>query len=221
MKQKILILITIIALTSCVSTKTYSGYIEKKLETQINSTDIQNESISFDLSQLEVQTNSVETEKIKSFFIPAILYWGWENTIECKINPTIVGKVFKSSFLNCADSLGLFNNLNEQKIEISIEKIPTSFVYTNKGNTMIFIIAYSVSELEAIYPQEQNLVINYKLIKNGQQTKSGKLIATNKDKPIKNIWKSTKKFTWLYIDKFDNNIKILTNEIVDQLLKEI
>ena len=221
MKLKILILTTIIVLTSCVSTKTYSGYVEKKLETQKNSTDIQNESISFDLSQLELQNNSVESEKVKSFFIPAILYWGWENTIECKISPAIVGQTFKSSFLNCADSLGLFNKLNEQQIEISIEKIPTSFVYTNKGNTMIFIIAYTVSELEAIYPQEQNLVINYKLIKNGQTTKTGKLIATNKDKPIKNIWKSTKKFTWLYIDKFDNNIKVLTNDIVEQLLKQI
>ena len=221
MKKTLLILTTIIALTGCVSTKTYSSYVTQKLEQQIHAPDIQDKNISFDFSKLEVLDNSVEAEKSKSFFIPAILYWGWENTIECKISPAIVGQTFKSSFLNCADSLGLFNKLNEQQIEISIEKIPTSFVYTNKGNTMIFIIAYTVSELEAIYPQEQNLVINYKLIKNGQTTKSGKLIATNKDKPIKNIWKSTKKFTWLYIDKFDNNIKVMTNDIVEQLLKQI
>jgi len=74
--------------------------------------------------------------------------------------------------------------------------MPTSFMYTNQGNAIIFIIAYTVSELEAIYPQRENLVVNYKLIKDEQTIKSGKLAAINNDQPIKNIWKSTKQFTW-------------------------
>ncbi len=221
MKKTLLILITIIALTGCVSTKTYSSYVTQKLEQQIHAPDIQDKNISFDFSKLEVLDNSVEAEKSKSFFIPAILYWGWENTIQCKINPNLIEKSFKLTFLHCADSIGLLNNLEGKKLEISIEAMPTSFMYTNQGNAIIFIIAYTVSELEAIYPQRENLVINYKLIKDEQTIKSGKLAAINNDQPIKNIWKSTKQFTWLYIDQFNNNTKMLTNDIVQQLLKNI
>ena len=78
-----------------------------------------------------------------------------------------------------------------------------------------------MSDLEAIFPQEQNLVINYKLTKDGQLTKSSQLLATNNDKPITNYWKSTKKFTWLYVDQLFNNLNTLTDDIVKQLVKEI
>ena len=221
MRIQILLFVIICALTSCVSTKTYSGYVETKILKLINQSEIQSEDIIFDLTKLNTQTNLVESEKVKSFFIPAILYWGWENTIECKVDPFIVGNEFKSCFVKCASAYNLYKELDGQKIEISIEKIPTSFLYTHKGNIIIYIISYSMSDLEAIFPQEQNLVINYKLTKDGQLTKSSQLLATNNDKPITNYWKSTKKFTWLYVDQLFNNLNTLTDDIVKQLVKEI
>ena len=63
MKKTLLILTTIIALTGCVSTKTYSTYVTEKLEQQIHAPDIQDKNISFDFSKLEVLDNSVEAEK--------------------------------------------------------------------------------------------------------------------------------------------------------------
>lgn len=104
---------------------------------------------------------------------------------------------------------------------MKIEQIPNSFVYTHKGNSVILIIAYTVRDLEAIFPQEQDLVVSYRLTENGSTIKEGKLTASNKDQPIKNVWKSKKKFTWLYIDQFNQNTKIMTKEIVEKLITEI
>src|SRR5690606_8191402 len=107
--------------------------------------------------------NSVTSTKLKSKFIPAILYWGWENTIRCELDPIMVGHSFKESFSYYADTLNLREKTQGKKLEIKLEKIPNNFIYTNQGNTAIFIIAYTVNTIEAIIPQEQNLIVSYKL----------------------------------------------------------
>ncbi len=76
-------------------------------------------------------------------------------------------------------------------------------------------------DLEAIFPQDQDLVVSYKLTQNGLTSKDGKLTVSNKDVSIGNIWKSTKKFTWLYINQFKQNNKKMAKEIVEKLMTEI
>ena len=55
MRIQILLFVIICALTSCVSTKTYSGYVETKILKLINQSEIQSEDIIFDLIQLNVK----------------------------------------------------------------------------------------------------------------------------------------------------------------------
>lgn len=219
MNRKILSILTITLLTSCIGTKKFTGFVEPKFQDkQLIST---NENIIFDLTGLENTSASITSTKVKSQFIPAILYWQWNNTIKCEVNPTIVGQSFQENFLRYSDTLKVQEKLQGRKLEMKVEKIPNSFLYTHKGNSVILIIAYTVSDLEAIFPQEQDLVVSYKLTKNGLTIKEGKLTTSNKDQPIKNVWKSTKKFTWLYIDQFKQNNKILTKEIIEKLMTEI
>ncbi|MGA9639021.1 hypothetical protein [Flavobacterium sp.] len=219
MKQTILSILTITLLTSCIGTKKFTGFVEPKFQDkQLIST---NENIIFDLTGLENTSASITSTKVKSQFIPAILYWQWNNTIKCEVNPTIVGQSFQENFLRYSDTLKVKEKLQGRKLEMKIEKIPNSFVYTHKGNSVILIIAYTVSDLEAIFPQEQDLVVSYKITENGSTIKEGKLTTSNKDQPIKNVWKSTKKFTWLYVDQFKQNTKIMTKEIVEKLIAEI
>ena len=219
MKQTILSILTITLLTSCIGTKKFTGFVEPKFQDkQLIST---NENIIFDLTGLENTNATITSTKVKSQFIPAILYWQWNNTIKCEVNPTIVGQSFQENFLRYSDTLKVKEKLQGRKLELKIEKIPNSFVYTHKGNSVILIIAYTVSDLEAIFPQEQDLVVSYKITENGSTIKEGKLTSSNKDQPIKNVWKSTKKFTWLYVDQFKQNTKIMTKEIVEKLITEI
>lgn len=219
MKRHILTILTISLLTSCIGTQKFTGFVEPKFQAIQTSSTIDN--ITFDLTGLESKTVSVTSTKVKSQFIPAILYWQWNNTIKCEINPAIVGQYFQENFLQYSDSLNVQETLQGRKLEMKIEKLPNSFVYTHKGNSVILFIAYTVSDLEAIFPQEQELVVSYKLTHNGSTLKEGTLTAANKDLPMKNVWKSTKKFTWLYIDQFKQNNKTMTKEIIEKLITEL
>ncbi|WP_418263247.1 hypothetical protein [Flavobacterium faecale] len=219
MKINLLTILTITLLTSCIGTNKFTSFSEPKFqEVKTNSA---NNSFTFDLTGLESKTSIITSTKVKSQFIPAILYWQWNNTIKCEINPVTVGQLFQINFMQYVDSLKISEKLQGRKLEMKVEKIPNSFVYTHKGNSIILIVAYTVSDLEAIFPQEQDLVVSYKMTQNGSTIKEGKLTASNKDQTIKNVWKSTKKFTWLYIDQFKQNTNSMAKEIVDKLVKEI
>lgn len=90
MKQIILSILTITLLTSCIGTKKFTGFVEPKFQNKpLIST---NENINFDLTSLENTSASITSTKVKSQFIPAILYWQWNNTIKCEVNPTNVAQ---------------------------------------------------------------------------------------------------------------------------------
>jgi len=217
-----LILITTLLFTSCVSTKKYSNFVKPKFEKSASETaERYSNSISFDLSNLETIDDIVKSEKLKSQFIPAILFWQWENNIKCRISPQSVGSMFKSYFIEYSETLGLSEKLANKTLEVKIEELPSNFVYANKGYTIIFIIAYTISQLEAIYPENQDFVIKYKLQENGQEIISEEIRITNKDIPLKNIWSTTGKFTKNYVEQFENNIKASANEAVRMLLDKI
>ena len=221
MKRVNLILITTFLLTSCVSTNKFSRFVKPKFENLTSETKVENSNITFDLSKLETIEDIVKSEKLKSQFIPAILFWQWENNIACQVSPQSVGEMFKSNFIHFSELLELSDKLGNKRLEIKIEEIPSSFVYANKGHTIIFIIAYTVSQLEAIYPENQDFTIKYELRENGQVKISEEIRITNRDIPVRNIWSSTGKFTRNYMEQFENNIKETAKETVDKIMARL
>jgi hypothetical protein len=219
MRTLAFIILTSSLLTSCVGVKKYTRFAEAKIEAIKTATISEN--ITFDLSELENKNAKVTSTTLKSQFIPAILYWQWNNTIKCEINPRLVGEYFREDFLAFADTLNMYEKLEGRELEVKIEKIPTRFLYVNKGHTFILLYLYTVSSLTIIYPQKEDLVVSYKLTENGSIIKEGSLTVKNKDQAINNKFKSTKKFTWQYIDQFKENNRKLTNELVDMLFNEL
>lgn len=217
--RHLLLIGTVILLIGCIGTKKFSSFVEPKFPQ--NETTLTNDNFIFDLSELKPTLQTVTATKIKSRFIPAILYWQLNNTIKCEIKPVIIGQSFQENFLYYADSLSIYKKLQKQKVEIKLEKIPTSFVWTHEWDLIFLLVAYGYMDLEAIFPQDQDLVVSYKLTQNGLTSKDGKLTVSNKDVSIGNIWKSTKKFTWLYINQFKQNNKKMAKEIVEKLMTEI
>lgn len=222
MKKLLLILILILLLTSCLGTKKYNGFVCRKIKSNsYQQSKKLNDFVQIRTDSLVMPDTLSTCKKLKSLFIPAILYWQWENTIKCDLNPSTPTSILHSFIESYADSVKLKEKLNGQTLELSILKIPSSFIWTYKGHCIIFLVAYTIGELEAIYPLGQYLKVNYRLLKGGQETKTGTLTIKNIDLPIKNTWKSTRKFTWLYIDQYDKNIKNLSKLLIDKLLTEI
>jgi hypothetical protein len=198
-----------------------SSFVRPTFEKSINEAEHESRTITFDLSKLGTIEDVVESKKLKSWFVPAIFYWGWNNTIETLIDPQTIGYIFKSNFIYYSDFLGLSEKLDRRNLEITIEEIPTSFMYVNESHTIILFLHVATSSTEAISPQIQNTVISYRLFDNGREVKSGELEIDNKNFVMNNTWNSTKKFTRKYTEQFENNIRESAKEAVLALLDKI
>ena len=219
--RKILTLIlAIIFLNSCVSTQKYSKYVTMKYAQQCKTLE-SNDYIEYE-NIIENEIDSiVKTEKVKSLFVPALVYWKWNNTIKCELSPKQTFMTFQNHFQYYADSLNIKEKLKEQKLIITIDSIPKTFVYTNKGFVVFMLVAYSYGGLEAIFPENNKLVLSYKVVQGTTQTKSGQIEVVNTDIPLKNIWKSTKQFTWFYINQYENNLKRMSKFAIEKLENEL
>jgi hypothetical protein len=141
--------------------------------------------------------------------------------LKCDLNPQVPAKIFEQEFTRLTDSLDLKSKLNGQQLELTILQIPHSFVYTHKEMAIIFIVAYVVSGLEAIYPDNRGLKVSYRVLENGEVKKTGVITVPNTEQPIKNTWKSTKKFTWTYLDQYKQNHTKITRRFFEKLMNAV
>ena len=138
-------------LTGCVNTKKITSVVQPKF--QYSESNSQNDSIVFNYAGLGVNASPVVSTRVKLQLIPALVYWQWNNTIKCEIDPKLVGQLFQESVLNYADDLKLREKLQGRTLEITVEKIPNNFAYTYKGFTIIVMVAYYINAIEMILPQ--------------------------------------------------------------------
>ena len=166
-------ILVVLLMNSCVSTQKYADYVNKKYDQKVNSKSlVTNNYIEFKAPILKHSDNTVQTEQLKSSFIPALFYWQWNNSIKCTLSSQQSLGAFYNSFQHFADSLKFNEKLKGQRLVIQLESIPRSFVYTNKGFVIFAIVAYSTTGLEAIFPENQNLIFSYKVINGTTETKN-------------------------------------------------
>ena len=221
MNRNLIILLVFVLLTSCISIKRFDKIVTTKLVNQNSNESKPSDIVHFTNRNLKTVNSFVKSEKIKSQFIPAILFWQWNNTIQCRIDNSIPKNILINSVLNNPHLSELEYILSGKTIEIEIDSIPTQFVYTNQGNTVILILFYTVSTLEAIIPSDQNLHVTYRIIDKDKVLKIGNIEIKNKNNPVKNTWSSTQKFTNTYLDQYEKNTEMLADELIKKIIKDI
>lgn len=207
-----------ICLTSCISTKKYSTFVDEKIKAE----NLEHEPKDWLVVNLPVTEEKDNTFKqVKSSFVPAVLYWGWNSTIECEIDTYTAGNYIKSGIFQAADSLDLVSKLKERQLVIDLKQVPGKFLYENKGNAIILVVAYTMSAVEAITPYPINLEVEYQLKGNGEVIARGNHFVQNEAQPVRNIWKSSKKFTWMYLDEYKKEANRMGIELVNDIIKQI
>lgn len=84
------------------------------------------------------------------------------------------------------------------------------------------IVAYTGREHIYIDPQEEDMVVSYRLLKDNLETKKGEITVTNRDQPVAlKAFQSPKKLTRRYLEQYDNNIKLMSKELVDKLIVDL
>ena len=222
MKINIVLLFVITCLSSCVGTKRFSKFVSEKCEPAIfKETNITSNYIKFKVDNLSNQDTLVKIKRIKKQFIPAVLYWQYESTFECSIAPKAIASKICGYMESYAETVNLSQKIDGRKIEISIDKLPNSFVFTEKGYVIFLVFAYAAGGVEAIVPQNENLRISYRIFQDNNETQKGSITILNEDKPIKNFSNTMKRFTWKYLDNYDSNLNNLCEKAIDKLLIEL
>ena len=219
MKRLIYLLAFGMLATSCVSSQKYGTYVEQKIKAEPLQEVAQKDWLIVNTPVTE-QKGSNYTKVIYSF-IPALVYWGWNSTIACELDPQTTAAYVKRGIYEAADKLDLQNRLAGRQLVIDIERLPGQFLYENKGNTIFLIFAHVTTGEEAISPRPTNLMVRYTLLEDGAVVASGEGLVKNEEQRLRNVWKSTKKFTWLYLDQFEKEANRMGSESVKDILQQL
>ncbi|SMO74975.1 hypothetical protein SAMN06265379_106151 [Saccharicrinis carchari] len=218
MKNIILLSILVLFSISCVTTKKYASIVDPKTK-DVRAESNLNDWLLVHTEQAEPQQTKYNQKK--NSFVPAIFYWGWNSTIECELDFNTRLEYVRNGIYRAADSLDLKQYAGDKKIEIKLKDIPGKFLYENKGNTIIVVVAYAVSVFEAISPYPINLTYDYTITNNGESNAQGEGSIQNKEQPLGNRKHSTKKFTWMYLDEYKKETDRMGVELVKDLINEL
>ena len=222
MKSFGLIVFCLLTMVSCTTTKRLSKFTREKLSSlENNANEKLPDYITISIDSSLNKNGLFEVKKLRSFFIPAIIYWQKENNLSCNLNPKIPVKQFEQELIKFADSNQLGEKINGRKISLTIVEIPNSFVLTQKGMVLFLFVGYIVSELESIYAIKKDLKVKYNIVENGKEVKSGVIVIPNQEIPLINKLKTTKKFTRRYLDYYTKSCKKLDKLFFEKLLNEL
>lgn len=162
------------------------------------------------------------SEKGKSKLVPLLFYWKSERTVVSKLNPYIPVVNINSTIIQYANTKKLREKLNGQKLELTISKVPTAFTLIDRYQLIFFVLYYVHWQKIFIGPQQQDLVITYRILKDDTETKKGVITIADPSKSVNlKFLQSVKKMTWNYLEEYDNIIKAMSKEFVDKLMLEI
>ena len=221
LKQLLLLSLLLVLVTGCISTKKYNSYIYAYKGWVQASRGNSGGSVIVKTDSLIKEDTLVRSKKNSALFIPALLYWQWDNTIRCDLNPSIGSNILQTSIEAYSDSLKLYEKLNGQVLELSIRSVPVSFVWTHYGHFAFFIAGYTFRDTKVILPVKGTLVVDYRLFKGNQMTKNGTITFEYNDRYFGMVLRSTQNYTWNYLDQYNKNISDLGRTLIDRILTEI
>ncbi len=223
-KNKIafILVITAFVLSSCLSTKSLNEIVKNKI---INDSYpvkiINNDYLVLKSDKLSTTDSLVSSKILSSYFIPAIIFWGKDNTLQCDISGLYFSNLFAEKLKNIALEVDLERILNDTKLEISLESVPNQFVYSDKFYFLFLLYVYSYNFNKTIYPVDLNYKVSYRLYKDNVQLKSGVFSLANVIPPLQDQWFSSSKMIEKYIESLKLNFENQTDEILNMILDDV
>lgn len=208
-------------LTSCLTAKKVDKQVAKQYgEISQPQKKKSNENIFITSSLITSDTKISTSETKTSHVLPLIIYNQWDYKNTCTLNPQIPINNFISTVQTAANK-GLRDKISGQKLELSVDKIPNIFAIDDKAHLIFFGYAYGWDNV-SIMSDKVDMVVTYKLSKDGLETKKGTItIPYIYDKQKLGMFKSWKKATTEFLEQYDSNITEMSKLFVQKLATEI
>ncbi|PZR22646.1 MAG: hypothetical protein DI535_25705 [Citrobacter freundii] len=162
------------------------------------------------------------TEKKKGKMLPLLFYWKWKLGTHTELQQNVPATVFASAMIPYANSKRLKQKLDGQRIEITIDEVPSGFSIMDEG-WLVFLIFGSVhNEVMYIDPDVKNMAVSYRVMKDNVETRIGKVSVADLNKAVDfRMFKSAKKTFFEYLDKYNSNIQMMAKETVDKIMADM
>ncbi|HEY6913305.1 MAG TPA: hypothetical protein VI413_01425, partial [Paludibacter sp.] len=142
---KMLLITATLFLTACISTGDFSNIVKSKLGVYVQMTESkQADNVIIKTDKLHFIDSAVVVRKQKSYFIPAIIYWQKVNTLSCDINNRYFVNMFTDVFKEAVSEFQLKKHLGSRRLEISLETVPSNFVYSDRFYGVFTMICFSL-----------------------------------------------------------------------------
>ena len=217
--KKITMLTGVILVMMNTSCAVKSSSLQTMVQEKINETknlNITNPNIEIKINKNIELVNECKQEK--SSFIPAILYWGWNSEVICEFSKTTIENELKTIVKNKISNLGLEKSLENKKLVININELPTKFKFQDKGDVAILLVAYIMSGKRYFAPELKDLKGNYKIINEENKIILEKDFKQNlKLLPQADNYKSTKKLSWQFLEAYNNELDRFATLLLEEV----
>ena len=92
----------------------------------------------------------------------------------------------------------------------------------DKGGLVFLVVWYVTWDRIFVDPEKQDLVVSYRLLRDGTVTKKGIITVADRNKPVDvKVFRSVKKTFWEYLAGYNANVQAMSKEAADKLIAEL
>jgi hypothetical protein len=204
--------------TGCLTASKMDKYVASQFNDKLPKPDKKNDSSILITSSLRSDPDIISvTEKKTKNILPLIVYWQYDYRHTCVLNPAIGVANFRKTTYQQAKKLK--QKLNGQQLELIVEQIPRGFAIVDKGALLLFVIHWDELYVE---PDPKDLVVSYRVVQNGTESKSGKITVKSieKSKGIR-YFQSWKSCASEFLVQYNLDIAEMTKTVVNKLADEL
>jgi hypothetical protein len=131
--------------------------------------------------KLQAVKQNTYVKRTKNVFVPAVIFWYWNALYKCELDVKQELEKLCSDIKADCYKYKLDSILPEQRLELTVEAIPTSFAYQDKGYIFVYLYGYIFKYNRIGFPMlKENLVVSYKLFSKNNLAKEGTLMVKDK-----------------------------------------
>lgn len=217
----LLLAVTILSLTSCLTSKKMDKHVSYMFNNQLPRLDKKKKAdiiinSSFPVAATPISNTIQRTSKV----LPLVVYWQYDYRHTTSLNPGIAVSYFTNA-VHSATNKTVVEKLNGQRLELTVEKVPTDFALVDKGHIIWLIYAISWHKIY-MEPDFNDLVVSYRVFQGDKQEKEGKITikSVDKNKGIRyfQTWKSA---TSEYLMDYNANMTAMSKAFMNKLMEEL
>ena len=217
----VVIIISVFTLSSCLSTKRANRFVNESFPATRYVLENDSDFFSVKFCKEHIQVDSVGSEKIKSYFLPLIFYWGLKNQIKTTLPDDLHLSLFRKAIKESPNYDLIKEKLRERHLNIELEIIPSSFVYDHHEDAVVLVFVYFFTGNISIIPDTSSVVLRYSLSGSDLPFNEERMVFKSNLRPVMINMSSNRMLYYMYLSDYNETIKKAANGLMLDLYQQL